>query len=195
MLGNALAGRKPRQRFSLLLLDDGDHYITDWVATCAFHDGSRQQLRGGRLRLCFKTLFFEPKEMQWPIFMLPLQHVLHFIYPASGESYVANNSAAVNQQSWWMEATRSWSSNDQNLLLLSCWQYVTMKENGEDAPYSFVKKEMEDGEAPALWVLQLDYASTSMVGPTQREGPRELTAIGSGSGAHAQNIQGLVLSR
>ena len=64
--------RKPAKRFSLLLLEEGEDYVENWVATCKWPKavgGNWQQLERleGRLRLCSKSFFFEPDDVRIPI--------------------------------------------------------------------------------------------------------------------------------
>jgi factor associated with neutral sphingomyelinase activation len=59
-------------RFNLLLLDEGEFYVKDFVASCAWPTdvkGNWQQLPRlqGQLRVCTKSLFFEPDDVRVPI--------------------------------------------------------------------------------------------------------------------------------
>ena len=65
-------GRKAPKRFSLLLLEEGEDYVDDWVASVAWPpavSGNWQSLPKlpGRLRLCSKSIFFEPDDVRIPI--------------------------------------------------------------------------------------------------------------------------------
>lgn len=60
------------RRFSLLLLDEGELYLDDFVAVArwpAAVAGNWQRLPrlAGQLRLCTKSLFFEPDDVRVPI--------------------------------------------------------------------------------------------------------------------------------
>jgi hypothetical protein len=64
--------RKHAKRFTLLLLEEGEDYVADWVATCSWPatvPGNWQGLAElpGRLRLCSKSLFFDPDDVRVPI--------------------------------------------------------------------------------------------------------------------------------
>jgi factor associated with neutral sphingomyelinase activation len=66
------ARRKLAKRFSLLLLEDEENYVADWAASCKWPssvEGNWQGLAAlpGRLRLCTKSLFFEPDDVRVPI--------------------------------------------------------------------------------------------------------------------------------
>jgi hypothetical protein len=66
------ARRKLAKRFSLLLLEDEEDYVADWAASCKWPsnvEGNWQGLAAlpGRLRLCTKSLFFEPDDVRAPI--------------------------------------------------------------------------------------------------------------------------------
>lgn len=64
--------RKPARRFSLVLLEEGEDYVSDWVAECSWPASvagnwqSLEQLHG-TLRLCSKSIFFEPEDVRIPI--------------------------------------------------------------------------------------------------------------------------------
>eukprot|EP00775_Hariotina_reticulata_P008774 gene8774-8953_t len=75
------ARRKAAKRFSLLLLEDEEDYIADWVASCKWPDaveGNWQRLAclPGRLRLCTRSLFFEPDDVRVPIVRLDFNSVV-----------------------------------------------------------------------------------------------------------------------
>ena len=64
--------KKAIRRFSLLLLEDDEDYVADWVAQCRWPksvSGNWQSLDSlaGTLRLCSKSLFFEPDDVRVPI--------------------------------------------------------------------------------------------------------------------------------
>ena len=65
-------GRKQARRFSLLLLEEGEDYVADWEVACQWPAGvagnwAAQPRLAGRLRLCSKSLFFEPEDTRVPI--------------------------------------------------------------------------------------------------------------------------------
>jgi factor associated with neutral sphingomyelinase activation len=66
------AKRKATKRFTLLLLEDEEDYVADWVVSCSWPADvpgnwqSAPQLPG-RLRLCTKSLFFDPDDVRVPI--------------------------------------------------------------------------------------------------------------------------------
>lgn len=64
--------RLPAKRFTLLLLEEEEDYVADYVAACkwpASVQGNSQQAASvaGSLRLCSKSLFFEPDDVRVPI--------------------------------------------------------------------------------------------------------------------------------
>ncbi|CAI5497791.1 unnamed protein product [Closterium sp. Naga37s-1] len=157
MLSGA-ARRKGHQRFSLLLLDDGDHYITDWVATCHLVDGQPRALAGGRLRLCMKSLFFEPQDPAIPIIMFPMPHILVVFHPGSRRRYRSQLGAKLAAEGriraeWAGEGAEAGGEDG------AC---------GQDVPYEFEKKELDEGHLPSTWAFSLDYS------PTSRGGGEEL---------------------
>lgn len=64
--------RKAPKRFSLLLLEEGEDYVEDWVAEVRWPTNCSGNWQGlpklqGRLRLCSKSIFFEPDDVRSPI--------------------------------------------------------------------------------------------------------------------------------
>lgn len=64
--------RSSAKRFTLLLLEEEEDYVADFVANCAWPSavhGNMQQAKTlpGSLRLCSKSLFFEPDDVRVPI--------------------------------------------------------------------------------------------------------------------------------
>ncbi len=64
--------RKAPKRFSLLLLEEGEDYVEDWVAEARWPSNVSGNWQGlpklqGRLRLCSKSIFFEPDDVRNPI--------------------------------------------------------------------------------------------------------------------------------
>ena len=64
--------RKALKRFSLLLLEEGEDYVDDWVAAVVWPAAVSGNWQGvpkvpGRLRLCSKSIFFEPDDVRIPI--------------------------------------------------------------------------------------------------------------------------------
>ncbi|KAL4553379.1 hypothetical protein Ndes2526B_g03242 [Nannochloris sp. 'desiccata'] len=72
------ATRRSAGRFSLLLLDENEFYVRDFVATCTWPSDVTGNKHGaasisGQIRLCTKSLFFEPDDVRIPIVRLPFQ--------------------------------------------------------------------------------------------------------------------------
>eukprot|EP00897_Mesotaenium_endlicherianum_P002258 jgi/Mesen1/205/ME1138815C07543 len=142
MLANA--ARRGKGRFSLLLLEDGDFYLRDWLASCcppvsqaaSFPFSAPNERLRGRLRLCAKAVFFEPHDVRCPIIMYPLRSVqcieLHESAPGKDASLTL------------------WDSLHKGFVIKTSLA-VRMKANGADAPYSFDK-------SSAVWWFALDYA-------------------------------------
>ena len=68
-----LSSSRAAARFSLLLLEEGETYVGNWVATAQWPGSSgsapahAQGRTPGTLRLCTKSLFFDPTDMRLPI--------------------------------------------------------------------------------------------------------------------------------
>ncbi|KAI8104506.1 hypothetical protein M9434_003061 [Picochlorum sp. BPE23] len=100
-------------RFSLLLLEDDEFYITECVCMCE-EDGTSGQLRGGsvagQLRVCTKSVFFEPDDVRIPVMRIP---------------YVSMDELEGNAS--------------ENGIRVVAHRYTTMKPQGRDAPYTFCR--------------------------------------------------------
>lgn len=64
--------RLPAKRFTLLLLEEEEDYVADFVASCTWPtavSGNVQQAKSipGSLRLCSRSLFFDPDDVRLPI--------------------------------------------------------------------------------------------------------------------------------
>lgn len=109
-----VAGKHPNLRFSLLLLEENEYYIRDFVATCCWPQNVGGNVLGlqevsGQLRLCSRSIFFDADDVRVPIVRLPFVHV-------EGLEGVGWSGLAISTASW-----------------------TTMKRNADDAPYVFTK--------------------------------------------------------
>ncbi|XP_046634671.1 protein FAN-like [Daphnia pulicaria] len=62
----------PGSRFSLLLLEPGEIYFEDFSVTCIQESNNTYQR--GRLRLCSKSIMFEPTDCKYPIIKVNLSY-------------------------------------------------------------------------------------------------------------------------
>lgn len=67
-----LSARKGPHRFTLLLLEENEIYLGNWVASCQWPLSSESTFQkanqlSGTLRLCSKSLFFEPDDARLAI--------------------------------------------------------------------------------------------------------------------------------
>uniref|UniRef100_A0A061R8P8 Beach domain-containing protein n=1 Tax=Tetraselmis sp. GSL018 TaxID=582737 RepID=A0A061R8P8_9CHLO len=110
-------GRKRQTtRFSLLLLEEGEDYVKDWVAHCEWPSKVTGNWQGkekleGRLRLCSKSLMFDADDSRVPIVRLPFR-----------------------------SAQRLEGTGDRTFVI-DCAVVVKMKQDCADAPYVFQKGE------------------------------------------------------
>ncbi|KAH9320915.1 hypothetical protein KI387_015554, partial [Taxus chinensis] len=135
------------KRFSYLLLDEGEFYVQDWIATC--RQGSMDNSQNietspwqlhqmkGRLRLCSKSIFFEPDGLSVPIIRFPMHKVKKV--EALTETPILPN---YDHDKW---------QGRQESFVLEASLHVTMKENGIDAPYNFEKQD-------TVWVFSLEFS-------------------------------------
>ncbi|XP_025829509.1 protein FAN isoform X2 [Agrilus planipennis] len=109
-------------RFSLLLLEPGEIYFEDFSAifipvdtTPNTYDIKKQP---GRLKLCSKSLVFDPKDISKPLIKIPLK------------------DCDILEQ--WKGSAKFLQSN--NVLSVHCRQYIEMLEKNIVAPYKFVDR-------------------------------------------------------
>ncbi|KAH7435436.1 hypothetical protein KP509_06G065000 [Ceratopteris richardii] len=138
---------KSTKRFSYLLLEEGEFYIQDWMAVCRsgcigtvspdVHNKQHPRIKG-RLRLCSKSIFFEPDNLNLPIVMFPFNKVKKI---DGGSEPLVSPSPASSK----------WSRKQEGFILETVL-FVKMKERGFDMPYTFEKQE-------SRWWFSLEFAS------------------------------------
>lgn len=136
--------RKSVKRFAYLLLEDGDQYIQDWIASCrpglvgpGAQKPSQQRKLKGRLRLCARAIFFEPDYIKAPILMFPF-------------SKITKIEQLVEPSPTTSTPTSKWKSRQEGFVLNTS-MVIKMKEDGIDAPYVFEKKS-------SIWWFSLEFA-------------------------------------
>lgn len=119
MIGHSFSGKT--NRFTMLLLEDEEFYVTECVVECLLFLprlvsdilGAVPESLPGQLRICTKSIFFEPDDVRIPLVRIP------FAY---------------------MEELHGRTSNGD--IHISTSSYTTMKPEGRDEPYEFFKGEM-----------------------------------------------------
>lgn len=112
--------RKPAKRFTLLLLEEEEDYVMDWVATCTWPSNvsgcwsAGATALEGRIRLCTRSLFFDPDDPKVPIVRLPFITTEHI--SASGPSGFTLKATSL----------------------------IKMKANMEEVPYVFEKGQVSE---------------------------------------------------
>jgi factor associated with neutral sphingomyelinase activation len=112
---------KNKSRFNLLLLSEGEYYFTDYSAVYYPIEGdddkafSRKIL--GRLKLCSKSLIFDPQDISLPMMKFEYQS-LSAIEPWKGSLYTTMDMKA-------------------DIFTITTTMVVEMKENNNIAPYRF----------------------------------------------------------
>jgi len=103
----------PKQRFSLLCLEEGEYYFDDYI--CTWMDRTHGKV-DGRLRMCSRNLMFDPDDASIAIMRYPLGSVtkVQKLKPPPGQS----------GEAFAVEAGRT----------------VEMKRDGEDKPYVFKRE-------------------------------------------------------
>lgn len=125
--------RKAKKRFSLLLLEEGEEYEGDWVGFLTPPEeykylkhtrGSNQAAVKGRIRLCSTSVVFDPDDIRVPILKFPFKDVQQLDPQTDPDGFTI--------------ATKT---------------VISMKENGLDAPYGYMKE-----KDTLLWRFELAYA-------------------------------------
>lgn len=122
----------PVCRFSLLLLDPGEIYFEDFSAVLVPPDTTTKtydyKKQDGRLKMCSKSLVFDPKDINKPIIKIPLKDC-RIIEQFKGSAKFLN-------------------SND--VLSVNTNEHIEMLEGNVIAPYKF--------KGPANFLFVLVYA-------------------------------------
>ncbi|MEW5307948.1 MAG: hypothetical protein WDW36_010315 [Sanguina aurantia] len=133
-----LSRKKAAKRFSLLLLEEGEEYVQDFVVTCRWPTGvsgnwSNLPSLAGRLRLCTHSLFFEPDDVRVPIVRLPFASTTHL---GKGTlSVTASSSSRTRAEA--SKLTAPALSSPEAVLSVVASALVKMRANLEEVPYTF----------------------------------------------------------
>ncbi|KAK6632193.1 hypothetical protein RUM44_007224 [Polyplax serrata] len=107
-----------RTRFSLLLLEPGEIYFEDFSASLFPFNVKQENFEVfrqlGRIKLCSKSLVFDPQDSNQPILKIPLQDCLH-----------------INR------GKRSWTSEEDNVIQIQCSSHIEMLQGNVIAAYKF----------------------------------------------------------
>lgn len=147
-----LRQRKAAQRFSPLLLDEGEEYEGDWVAVLSTPREYQKQTRAsssettmealeaelkGRLRICSMSVVFDPTDLRSPVLKFPLRDASSLIPESSG----------------------------QGKFTLTTTSFTAMKQNNLDVPYKCVRHPKNGSD----WTFTLVYANLEQVIPRLHE--------------------------
>ncbi|GAB0089168.1 protein FAN [Sergentomyia squamirostris] len=109
-----------RERFSLLLLEPGEVYFEDFSVNLLKPVIADESRRIGRLKLCSKSLVYDPKDMSQPIVKISFKDCTDISCPPG-----------------------SFHTKETNVLRVSCDQHIEMLENNTIAPYKFKAESMQ----------------------------------------------------
>nr|XP_023018434.1 protein FAN-like [Leptinotarsa decemlineata] len=122
-----------KERFSLLQLDPGEIYFEDFSAIFIPPDTTPKtyetKKQDGRLKMCSKSLIFDPKDINKPIVKIPFK------------------DCVVIEQ--WKGSAKFLNSN--NVLSVNCREYIELLEKNVIAPYQF--------KGSANFLFLLNYAN------------------------------------
>ncbi|EEB19713.1 protein FAN, putative [Pediculus humanus corporis] len=121
-----------KTRFSLLLLEPGEIYFEDYSASLFPNQVNRENFETsrqlGRIKLCSKSLVFDPQDFNKPIIKIPLQNCIGI-----------------------KRGKRPWASEEDNVIQIECSNYVEMLEENVIAAYKFKQEK-------TLFLFLLNYA-------------------------------------
>ncbi|KAL1493970.1 hypothetical protein ABEB36_009649 [Hypothenemus hampei] len=124
-----------KSRFSLLLLDPGEIYFEDFSCTFIPADATRKtydiKSQEGRLKMCSKSLVFEPKDYTKPLIKIPFKECVVIEEWKGGAKFIESDNA----------------------LSINCREYIEMLEGNVIAPYQF--------KDSANFLFLLNYATIS----------------------------------
>eukprot|EP00762_Andalucia_godoyi_P004704 ANDGO_03563.mRNA.1 BEACH domain-containing protein lvsF len=136
-----------KQRFSPLLLEDNEYYFDDYIAIyrppVLAADSFPERGMQGRIRVCSRSLVFDPDDVRFPVFRLPFR-------------YFQAASAGV----WAEEVPRSRMKQFQ----IICSRSVRCREHSRDYPYKTVDYNSA-GSSSKVHVFELLYVTTTDVVP------------------------------
>ncbi|KYQ89935.1 BEACH domain-containing protein [Tieghemostelium lacteum] len=132
---------KPKLRFNLILMDEGEYYFDDYSATLyppgLSEEESWYKRVKGRILVCSSSIFFEPDEMKLPIMKFPFREVssIEKLQTSISPSQMSPTSRLLsnpNQQ-------QSLLSSKADIFTIQTNQVIEMKENNNNKPYIFKK--------------------------------------------------------
>lgn len=130
---------RPKSRFSLVLLEDGEYYFDDFSAfyypSAKDDEESFRRRVKGRILLCSASLMFDPEDIRMPIIKFPYRDV-----------------SLIDQ---WNDLT-SLLPAKADIFSVRSTLVVEMKENNTNAPYKFVK-------TPVEYRFSLNYVALSLL--------------------------------
>ncbi|XP_059617028.1 protein FAN-like [Phlebotomus argentipes] len=109
-----------RERFSLLLLEPGEVYFEDFSVNLLKPLIVDESRRMGRLKLCSKSLVYDPRDVSQPIVKISFKDCTDISSPPG-----------------------SLQMRETNVLTISCDQHIEMLENNTIAPYKFRAQAMQ----------------------------------------------------
>ncbi|XP_043921420.1 protein FAN [Protopterus annectens] len=121
---------RPRERFSLLHLDLEEYYFEQHIAYILKSNTGRRKIRGS-LKVCSKSMIFEPEPLEEPIIKIPLRDCTQI----EGAEEKENRNPFVE--------------NNVGRFSVKCKQVYLIKEHGIVTPYRIVRGEMD-------YMFQLD---------------------------------------
>ncbi|ELT88952.1 hypothetical protein CAPTEDRAFT_180999 [Capitella teleta] len=157
-------------RFSLLLLEPGEIYFQDYTtyyypSRLAPQEAYKKRQRG-RLKLCSKSILFDPKDVAFPIIKIAFRDIL-----------------AIDK--WEVPIIAQYLRQDSCTFFLESEQVVNMKEDNSIKPYVF-------NRGYGVWQFSLAHSSTDDVLPFMHQLHRASTLP---LGDQSAMINAIVLSR
>lgn len=118
-----------RERFSLILLEPGEVYFEDFTSSLITKTVKNRLEVPGRLKMCSKSIVFDPKDPSRPIVKIPFK-----------------DCTTIDV----IDEKKSRFDNPQPYLRVQAKQYVEVLENNSIAPYKFMSH-------PQTFIFHFDY--------------------------------------
>jgi factor associated with neutral sphingomyelinase activation len=121
--------QKSTERFSLILLEPGEIYFEDYLIYYHYTNSpllkqqqNKYELQKGKLKVCSKSLVFEPIDINYPLIKFPLKSI--------------EKISDFNDQNPTQSFNQDFEQIKKHFFYLKCKQITKLKENNKIAPYT-----------------------------------------------------------
>ncbi|GAM22164.1 hypothetical protein SAMD00019534_053390, partial [Acytostelium subglobosum LB1] len=140
---------KPKFRFNLILMDEGEYYFDDYSAvyypSADTDEESWAKRIKGRILVCSHSIFFEPDDIKFPIMKFPFKEMVNIDQLGSNPNnlYQKRHPLSILAKT--------------DLFYIQTNQVIEMKDNNVNAPYLFQKVNK------AMFKFSLNYVNLDLI--------------------------------